>query len=269
MRHRAVAGVVLSLTLTLVGGCGLRGSSEPPRENGPGASLDKQRHRVVGTELFRGDWETGNLRQWDGFQRVATDRIRVVTDPVDQGRYAGRFEVRNGDNPIGFGDRAEVQLGTGEHEGQERWYAWSTMFDHTYPISDAWQVVTQWHAEDLNGTPPVAFYVIRDQIVLQTNPHDGAGNPIRREVVRWSAPLDRGTWHHFRFHVVWSGSDTRGLIELWHDGVKVAGPIRTRTLYPGHDAYFKQGLYRQSGEPRTGIVYHDAFRMSAVGPAGP
>ena len=73
---------------------------------------------------------------------VFRDRIQAVTDPVNQGRYAGRFEVRDGDNPIGFGDRAEVQLETGEHEGADRWYAWSTMFDPSFPGGDAWPVVT-------------------------------------------------------------------------------------------------------------------------------
>ena len=268
MGRRAVAaGIALSLALVAAGGCGPLGSSDTPaREDGPGASLDRSEHRVAGRELFRGDYETGDLRQWDGFQEVAKDRVQVVRDPVDQGNYAGRFEVRDGDNPIGFGDRAEVQMETGEREGLERWYAWSTMFDPTFPVSDAWQVVTQWHAEDLDGTPPVAFYVIGDRIALQANPHDSEGNPIRTEVVRWSGPLDRGTWHHFRLRVIWSGSDARGLIELWHNGERVAGPLHTRTLYPGHGAYFKQGYYRRSGEPATGIIYHDAFRVSEVTP---
>jgi hypothetical protein len=264
-RRRAAAGVALLLALATLGGCGLLGDDNPPpRENGPGATLDAPVHRVIGTELLRGDWETGNMRQWDGAQAVSDDRIQVVTSPVDQGRFAGRFEVRDGDDPIGYGDRAEVQVDSGETEGADRWYAWSTMFDPTYPTSDAWQVVTQWHCADCDGTPSVGFYVIGDRIALQTNPHDAAGNPIGKEVVRWSAPLDRGRWHHFRLHAIWSGSDSKGLLELWHDGEKVAGPIHTRTLYPGHDAYFKQGLYRQAGVPEPGIVYHDAFRMSEV-----
>ena len=246
------------------GGCGFGSSEKPPRESGPGAALDQPRHRVEGREFVRGDWETGDLRQWDGAQAVSRDRIQVVRDPVDQGGYAGRFEVRQGDNPIGFGDRAEVQLDSGETEGLERWYAWSTMFDPTFPISDAWQVVTQWHVGDLDGTPSVGFYVIEDRIALQVNPHDAEGQPIREPEVLWSAPLDRGTWHHIRLHVVWSGSDDTGLLELWHDGLRVAGPVNVRTLYPGHDSYFKQGYYRRSDEPLTGIVYHDAFRATEV-----
>ena len=263
MRRRcAAAGVATIAALVLAGGCGFGSSAEkPPRENGPGAALDKPRHRVEGREIVRGDWETGDLRQWDGAQAVSRDRIQAVTAPVNQGTYAGRFEVRDGDNPIGFGDRAEVQLETGEREGADRWYAWSTMFDPSFPDSDAWQVVTQWHCEDCDGTPSVGFYVIGERFAFQVNTHDADLQPIEEHIV-WSTPLARGTWHHFRLHVIWSGSDDTGLVELWHNGRKVAGPVHIRTLYPGHRAYFKQGYYRRSGEPRTGIVYHDAFRMT-------
>ena len=229
-----------------------------------GAARDEPRHRTPGVERARADFETGDLRQWDGFQRVADDRIQVVTDPVDQGRFAGRFEVRDGDNPIGFGDRAEVQLATDESEGDDRWYAWSTMFDRSFPTSDAWQVVTQWHASS-DGPPPLAFYVERDRLTLQTNPYDERG--VRSDpVLHWSGPLDRGRWRHLRLHVIWSGNDEVGLVQLWVDGRRVTPKIRTRTLRPGEGVYLKQGYYRRSGEPRTGIVYHDGFRMSQARP---
>ena len=268
--RRAALGLVLVLALALVVavGCGVLGDDEPePRVDGPGMTADEAVHTVPGRELFRADFETGDLGQWDGGQAVADDRIQVVDDPVDQGRYAGRFEVRDGDNPIGFGDRAELQIGSGEEEGQDRWYAWSTMFDPSFPTSDAWQVVTQWHVEDIDGTPPVAFYVIGDEIALQTNPHDGDGTPAGEPAIHWSAPLDRGRWHHFRLHVRWSGDDELGLIQLWADGVEATGEIHTRTLYPGHAAYLKQGYDRRSGEPQTGVVYHDALRASEAVPA--
>jgi hypothetical protein len=263
--RRAAAAVLLAAVATTVAGCLGSSDEKPPRQNGPGASADEPVHRIPGRLVVRGDWETGDLSQWDGAQAVSRDRIQVVTSPVDQGRYAGRFEVRNGDNPIGYGDRAEVQVDTGEKEGADRWYAWSTLFDPTYPTSDAWQVVSQWHC-DCDGTPSVGFYVIRNRLALQINPHDAEERPIREPRIIWSTPLDRGTWHRIRLHVIWSGSDRDGLVDLWHDGEHVAGPVHIRTLYPGHAAYFKQGLYRQSGVPQTGIVYHDAFRASEVTP---
>jgi hypothetical protein len=255
---RFVAVVALAL---LVAGCG---GDRSDRVDGPGAGRDEARHVLGGAELMRADFETGDLRQWDGEQRVADDRIQVVRDPVDQGEFSGRFEVRDGDNPIGFGDRAEVQLATDEGEGDDRWYAWSTMFDPTFPDSDAWQVVTQWHSSS-DGPPPLAFYVENEEYTLQTNPYDPDGD-VSAPVAHWSAPLNRGTWRHIRLHVVWSADPERGLIELWVDGERATPPISTQTLRPGEGVYFKQGYYRRSGEPQTGIVYHDAFRMSEAAP---
>jgi Polysaccharide lyase len=261
---RAVAILAALAIAVASGGCGpLGGDDAPERVDGPGASLDEERHRIPGEEIYRGDFETADLSQWDGYQSVAGDRIRIVGDPVDQGRYAARFEVREGDNPIGFGDRAEVQMGTGEHEGADRWYSWSTMLDPAFPTSAGWQVLTQWHA-DADGPPPVALQVVGEQIALVSNPYDAEGKPDGPAIVHWAGPLDRGRWHHFRLHVVWSGDDDTGLLQLWHDGRRATGVIRTRTLYPGLEAYLKQGLYRESGESATGIVYHDGLRVSEV-----
>jgi hypothetical protein len=221
---------------------------------------------LPGTEVLRADYETGSLSQWNANQKVADDRISVISDTVRQGRFAARFEVRNGDNPIGFGDRAEVQTSTGEREGQERWYGWSTLFAPDYPSSSAWQVISQWHA-NADGSPPLAFFAQGDELKLVAHRFSAPGVPI--DIVDiWKGPLRRGVWQDLKLHVLWSGSDSTGFVELWVDGVPQVldnGSTRRniRTLYPGVGAYFKQGLYRQSGIPQTGIVYHDGFRMNA------
>jgi hypothetical protein len=239
-------------------------SGAPPAPAAPPAfrALDT----LPGTELLRADYETGNLSQWGAYQRVAADRISVVQSPVRQGKFAARFEVRNGDNPIGYGDRAEVQVGTNESEGAERWYAWSTMFASDFPRTSAWQVVSQWHA-NADGSPPLAFFAENDSLVLEAHRFSGPGSPIDIKDI-WTGPMRRGQWQDIVIHVKWSGSDSVGFVELWIDGVQQRfddGSTRRyiRTLTPGVGAYFKQGLYRQSGIPGTGVIYHDGFRMSS------
>ena len=223
---------------------------------------------LPGKQIFRGDFETGGLGQWGGLQRVATDRITVVRSPVRQGSYAARFEVRNGDNPIGYGDRAEVQALTGESEGDERWYSWSTMLAADYPSSSAWQVITQWHAT-VDGSPPLGFYVSGDNILLEANRYSGPGGSIGTSTI-WRGPARRGQWQDIKMHVKWSGSDSVGFVELWIDGARQTfddGSTHRaiRTLVPGADAYLKQGLYRQSGVPGTGVVYHDGLQVTSAG----
>jgi hypothetical protein len=221
---------------------------------------------------MRADFETGNLSQWDSVQTVASDRIRTVTSPVRQGGFAGRFEVRPGDDPFCqngggcFGDRAEVSLDTNEREGDERWYSWSTMVGTDVPSTSAFQVVSQWHSR-ADGRPPLAFFAQNDSLVLWIHPHRGPNDQIAF-VKAWSGPLRRGEWQDIVMHIKWSGSDSIGFVELWVNGVRQTfdnGQQRRniRTMYPGISNYFKQGYYRESGISATGVVYHDGFKMSA------
>jgi len=220
--------------------------------------------QVPGRALTVGDFESG-LGQWSVSARQRASSIAIVRTPVRQGRFAARFEVRNGDNPIGFGDRAQIQMRTGETEGQTRWYAWSTRVSKTFPRYGNWQVLAQWHAK-ASGSPPIGFFAENDDLVLRLH-RTGSPGQVLGIVDAWRGPLMRGTWRDIRMHVRWSGSDARGWVELWIDGVRQRfddGSRRRhiRTMYPGIGNYFALGYYRQSGLSRTGVVYHDGFRMS-------
>ncbi|HTI33121.1 MAG TPA: heparin lyase I family protein [Miltoncostaea sp.] len=229
---------------------------------------------LPGALLRTGDYDTGDLSQWSGHQSLRPYSLTLVHSPARQGAYAARFEVRAGDDPICaagggcYGDRSEVQMGTNEREGDERWYSWSTMFAPDFPRYSAWQVVSQWHAQ-ADGSPPIGFFVQNDQLVLEFHRYAAPGQPI--DIVdAWRGPLDRGRWQDIRLHVKWSGSDAVGFVELWINGVQQTFDDggtrrRIRTMYPGVGNYFKQGLYRQGGLPEAGVVYHDGFRMSSAG----
>lgn len=238
------------------------GEQPPERVDGPGAELEGPGDRLPGTEIMRADFETGDLSQWNDIQRVASDRITVVRDPVDQGRFAGRFEVRAGDNPVDGNDRAELRLATDEGEGDSRWYGWSTMFADDFPAGRGFQVVVQWRPVAVAGPASLAFYVIGDRLSLQANPHDAEDAPSGAPRTLWSAPLRRGSWRRFRMHVRWSGDDAAGAVDLWVDGRRVVRDARVRTLYPGERGQLKLGANREAGRPETGIVYHDAVRVS-------
>lgn len=235
---------------------------------GAAGAAPKQPAALGGMELQRADFETGDFTQWDGKNVVADRSARIVRSPVRQGRYSARFEVRRGDNPIGFGDRAQVALGTDESEGQVRAYRWSTLFAKSFPTYDGWQVVAQWHAK-ADGSPPLAFYVDRDSLILKANRFSSPGRRID-EVELWRGPLLRGRWRDIGVRARWSGSDARGWVELWIDGRRQRlddGSLRRRirTMYPGIENYFVLGYYRQFGLRGTGIVYHDGFRMTRGG----
>src|SRR5437773_7048886 len=115
-------------------------------------------HAII---IKRLDYETGSFSQWTAVQAVVGG-ARIVRSPVHQGRFAARFVVRPGDNPIrATGERAEVYTNTGEGEGTESWWAWSTYFPTGFRPNrnSTWNVFTQWHQSGNMCSPPVAFEV--------------------------------------------------------------------------------------------------------------
>jgi len=200
--------------------------------------------------LWRGDYETGDLSQWTGLEGLAS-RLTVVQSPVRQGKYALRTELHQGD-VASSGTRNEVTLAAERYqevEGNDRWYAWSTLFPGDYPSNDTWQVFTQWHqSAGCCGSPPIELDLIGERIQLAQN-----GDAV------WSAPLVRGAWHDFVLHVFWSSSS--GYVDLYYDGQKVLDHKAAQTLPAGQYAYLKQGLYRNASITDVAVLYHDGMVM--------
>jgi len=203
--------------------------------------------------VWRGDFETQNLSQWASVDGL-TSRLTIVSSPVRQGSYALRVELRSGDIASN-GNRNELVRTDAETEGTDRYYAWSTMFDASYPSENKWQVFTQWHHSGCCGSPPLEFDVNGETLSLARNPPPGNG----ATVALWSTPLVRGVWHDFVMHVIWSSNPDLGFIELWYDGSKVIVGKAVQTLFPGNVNYLKQGLYRDSSISAVGVVYHDGM----------
>jgi hypothetical protein len=196
-------------------------------------------------------------------QQVAPDRLQVVTSPRHQGSFALRVEVRQGDQPIVSGNRAELVYwkngaqDPGFVHGEERWYGFSTMWPTGFPLPSTWQVFTQFHHEgDQTGGLPLEMYLWGGTMYLRS-----------MNQVLWTHPVELATWHDFVLHVYWA-NDTTGYIELWYDGVQVVpafGQPRTyrANLYSdaGESAILKQGLYRDASIADTGVLYHDGMRV--------
>ncbi len=198
--------------------------------------------------LWKGDFETANILQWSKAQMVSPDRLQVQTTRVKQGKYAVRALVKQGDDPINSGgNRNELLDVTYQPEGAERWYHWYTYFDESYPSAKKWQVFTQWHQYEDFGSPPIEFDVYGEEMHL-TNWQN----------VIWRAPLVRGKWRSFLFHVKWSKDAKVGFLELWLDGEQV---IPKTYLMTDSRVYLKQGLYRNSDIAPDGIVFHDGMTV--------
>lgn len=232
--------------------------------------------------LFTGDFETGDLSQWQTCQSVVRNgpctnypahySMQVVTSPVRQGSYAGRFELRDGDVPnFGGGERAEVNIDvplTGATEGADGWYQWSTQFGPNFPVQGWGAVLSQFHSG--KGSPPVS---------MDTVGTNRWGLTLYGGTVVWSTPLNPGSWQDIKLHIRWSTKAATGYIELWHNNVQQTFtgtscaipqfPTRcaSATLASKKGSYFKQGYYRDQAHTQTGVVYHDGF-TSATTEAG-
>ena len=225
-----------------------------------------------------GDFETGDRSQWDRLHfktgGVESDQFAVVSDPVRQGSFAARFTVRPGDVFGSGGERCEVVMHSGEVEGSDYWYRWSTLFPSTWTQPSYFGIFLQWHS-NLPVPPPIAFNARDNSAVVQFNtgvidPATGHGT----EFVKYPllSSLSKGHWNDFVVHVHWSLTD--GSLTVWHranpaDPYTKAlelGDIPTLQAEDGvtYGNYTKLGLYRWVDSAKTDVIYHDDFRRSST-----
>jgi hypothetical protein len=247
--------VVLTLTVSACTGA-------PERREDPSGV-------AVGSDVvFTGDFETGDFSQWTQCQnRKFSDPCadysgnfygaRVVDEGARQGRYAARFEVRNGDDPSwGGGERSEVAAyDAGEvREGDERWYQFSLKFADDFPdVTGNFFIVMQWHSG--HGQPPMALEVDHDGRLLLKNNHTD-------NETRVIGTIERGKWVDYVLHVKFSREKRHGWAEVYQDGELVV-PRHARSSMSSDHNYLKMGIYRAKSERSDAVLWVDAVRITA------
>lgn len=200
--------------------------------------------------IWRGDFETGDISQWNGTEMVSPDRLRVVSDPATQGKYALKTVVKQGDDPINAsGNRNElIYVDDRPQEGEDRYYRWQTLVPSTFKTTDYWHLFTQWHQYKTGGSPPLAFMVWGEEIKL------GSGSNYF-----FSIPLERGIWQDWVCHVKWSSDPKVGGVEVWYNGKLILPFTHWATLFKNDTVYLKQGLYRKDLVSWDQTIYHDGM----------
>jgi hypothetical protein len=225
--------------------------------------------QVGGHDVFVGDFETGNFLQWTQCQSHAYSGpckdmpvgyygMQIVSSGAHQGQYAARFELHDGDNPSwGGGERAEVaRYKEGRvHEGDERWYQFSLMFDPAFPVEQSkYFMVMQWHgADDL--PPPMTLEVVGDgQLALTA--HNPEAPPMA------IGDIARGQWVDYVVHAKFSKSAETGWAEVYRNGVLTV-PRHARANMNSDTDYLKLGLYRDVKATATAVMWADGLRVTA------
>lgn len=207
--------------------------------------------------LFSGDFESGDLLEWDHAQAIP-GRITVVDDVAAQGGHAARFEVRGGDEEPGTGaQRAEVVSGLEFEAGEVRCFRILARIESW--DRDHWGMLWQLHDQS-SGSPPLSLQheVGGSEQALWV----GSGDASE---VYWSEALpEEGKWFEVVIRVEF-GAD--GSVAVWLDGERQE-MFNERTTYDGVDTlgegpgYDKLGIYRSSSAEDTAVVYYDDYRVT-------
>ena len=238
---------------------------------------------------FRADYENGGCCVSGGwhdvqyeFERPMSESFSIVSNPVRQGRYAAKVVVQQGYSPFGYNESTEAATGiTGQGEGSDYYYAWSTMFDPTWVSPYGWGDIVQFYThnwEKFGGPPPIALDTSGSHVDLAvltgrfdepgtsadawrgwyTHPGTSTSSLIGysfKQNFRILDTLSLGRWNDFVMHVHWSAHN--GKIQMWH---RLAGAswlpvldvnVPTLRYDPATNlsddiGLLKQGLYRQS-----------------------
>jgi len=194
--------------------------------------------------LWRGDFETGNLDQWKGAPK--SDGVKVVQDPVREGKYALRIDGSNAAKR-GTLDRIEFQHQPnppGTAEGTERYFSWSVYLPKKF--TDTLHVVGYFETRN-SWSQLMSFEAKGEDLQFSTRV------PYK---LHWKGKgkLTAGQWHDFIVHVLWSRDPAKGFVEVWYDGENVVPPAKTATLKDENVCFFQLGFARETSDVPESIV---------------
>jgi hypothetical protein len=212
---------------------------------------------AAATELFDGDFETGDLTQWSYVQAIP-GRVSVVTNPVSEGTYAGRFEVKEGDkDPDTKSQRAESLSGETYENSDVRYFRIMGRID-SWDFGH-WGII--WKVLDESGGPPplsLQLYTNGPTPMLWLGPGSGSAD-------YWEAPLPAmKEWFEVVIRVEFG---EKGSLKVWLNG-KPQTMLNEETTFdeietlyegPGED---RIGLHRSSSSTGTSVVYYDGYRVT-------
>ncbi|MBL8159294.1 polysaccharide lyase [Candidatus Saccharibacteria bacterium] len=216
--------------------------------------------------LFVGDFNTGDTSQYaddiqdcpDQGNVVSVDRTIVRSaDSIASGHFHVSGEADCYSEPA---RRAEAvnHIEGAVHEGDERWYQWSTLIGEslTIPYETSrpypWFIFMQWHHKGLDGSPPLDIDIYPDGVIHL------AGDGVDRSHHAVLDTVKPGVWRDYVLHVKFSKDESIGFVEAWVDGVKTIEKYNRPTMID-EENYFKLGAYTDPTIPGEHDVWHDGL----------
>jgi hypothetical protein len=237
------------------------------------------------TSVWSGDFETGGLKQYTEVLGIGPEpgtRISLdPTNPVTQGVYSSRVELRSGDVATRDGTNRVQLRNSPWSEGQDLYFRWSVYIDPSTTIgasfSNPWRALVAWPTNQNGACSPMKFFLQRD------NGHNADPNGLdslvaagdlgvcgANDVTQWRLvnPVE-GAWYTFLTHIRFSSDPSVGLFEFWLKAPDSgsftkqtfgtgAQTLQIKTLgAAGNTANMRVGDYRNSSFTTTDILYFD------------
>ena len=237
---------------------------------------------------FKGDWENGltGTGNWRYIETMAANRFQLVTNPVRQGTYAARVEVRPGDDPINSsGERSEVShmtdsmdnsISEGESSGTQ-YFAFSVRLDSSWQdpvggVDGPWAIVLQLHGPDVLGIPPAIAVSVQNgfNLFLHAGDLSNKAKYIDGIFPFANSNLNLGGWVDLVMKVKFA-SDFTGAVTVWRRdegqtsyskmlGLEGVPTLQYKSsLGPVGSHYWKHGLYRSEETAITNLLWLDGL----------
>jgi hypothetical protein len=218
---------------------------------------------IQGKVLFKADFETGDLSQWSTTgtrgQNATPRNVQVVTDIVQEGKYAGKFTIHEDD--VFNAQQLRVQVGGPKVTVEEGSDTYMSFYLYMAEAPRDRDNFFYWE-----GTPPPKYNNVMTWWVQPKE--DGSGTVIRygtgnlgRNGTHWEADFAIGKWHQMAMHIHWSEDETKGNTRLWFDGALVLDKkLKTKGA---ETVYFCQpGIHRSPHRPSVDTIYFDNFILA-------
>lgn len=205
--------------------------------------------------LWKGDFETGDVSQWDGSTATKTgtrDNLVFVSDQVADGKKAAKITLRD---DIIFEpynqSRVEVKhVGLHTLDGEDSYFAWSFMVPKDAEIRNN---IGYWESTPTSKNT-MTFFI---------EPAQGGGTNLKfgtgdlGQTVRWTVKLELNKWHRIALHNHWSQDPNVGKVDVWYDGTQVVtgASVAKRDV---NKLFFQMGLHRSDPSPPVQDIYIDA-----------
>ena len=169
--------------------------------------------------LFKADFETGDLSEWSQTgtrsQNASSRNVQVVSDIVQQGKYAGKFTIHEDD--VFNAGQLRVQVGGPKVTVEEGSDTYMSFYMYMAEPPKDRDNFFYWE-----GTPPPRY---NNVMTWWVEPQGAAGATIKygtgnlgRNGTHWEADFAIGQWHQVAMHIHWSEDAERGNTRLWFDG---------------------------------------------------